>query len=86
MPMPVEHNIHHHDVLCPYWRFRCLRYLIRNADWRGRYAGGDLLFNSFTVWPQLAGASCIDNKVMLTGGILVGAAGTLLTISDVMRQ
>ncbi len=32
------------------------------------------------MWPQPCGGFLYDNKVMLTGGILVGAAGTLLTI------
>src|SRR4030095_9583856 len=47
--------------------------------------GGDMpvvisLLNSFTGVAAACGGFLYDNKVMLTGGILVGAAGTLLTI------
>ncbi len=38
------------------------------------------LLNSFTGVAAATGGFLYDNKVMLTGGILVGAAGTLLTI------
>jgi H+-translocating NAD(P) transhydrogenase subunit beta len=38
------------------------------------------LLNSFTGVSAACGGFLYDNKVMLTGGILVGAAGTLLTI------
>lgn len=38
------------------------------------------LLNSFTGVAAASGGFLYDNKVMLTGGILVGAAGTLLTI------
>jgi NAD(P) transhydrogenase subunit beta len=38
------------------------------------------LLNSFTGVAAACGGFLYDNKVMLTGGILVGAAGTLLTI------
>lgn len=38
------------------------------------------LLNSFTGVAAACGGFMYDNKVMLTGGILVGAAGTLLTI------
>ena len=38
------------------------------------------LFNSFTGVAAACGGFLYDNKLMLTGGILVGAAGTLLTI------
>ncbi|MDR2206575.1 MAG: NAD(P)(+) transhydrogenase (Re/Si-specific) subunit beta [Flavobacteriaceae bacterium] len=38
------------------------------------------LLNSFTGVAAACGGFIYDNKVMLTGGILVGAAGTLLTI------
>lgn len=38
------------------------------------------LLNSFTGVAAATGGFMYDNKVMLTGGILVGAAGTLLTI------
>lgn len=38
------------------------------------------LLNSFTGVAAACGGLLYDNKVMLTGGILVGAAGTLLTI------
>lgn len=38
------------------------------------------LLNSFTGVAAALGGFLYDNKVMLTGGILVGAAGTLLTI------
>jgi H+-translocating NAD(P) transhydrogenase subunit beta len=38
------------------------------------------LLNSFTGLAAAAGGFLYDNKVMLTGGILVGSAGTLLTI------
>ena len=38
------------------------------------------LLNSFTGVAVACGGFLYDNKVMLTGGILVGAAGTLLTI------
>jgi H+-translocating NAD(P) transhydrogenase subunit beta len=38
------------------------------------------LFNSFTGVAAACGGFLYGNKVMLTGGILVGAAGTLLTI------
>ena len=38
------------------------------------------LLNSFTGIAAASGGFLYDNKVMLTGGILVGAAGTLLTI------
>ena len=38
------------------------------------------LLNSFTGVAAACGGFLFDNKVMLTGGILVGAAGTLLTI------
>lgn len=38
------------------------------------------LLNSFTGIAAACGGFLYDNKVMLTGGILVGAAGTLLTI------
>lgn len=38
------------------------------------------LLNSFTGIAASCGGFLYDNKVMLTGGILVGAAGTLLTI------
>src|SRR5688500_8041846 len=38
------------------------------------------LLNSFTGVAAAMGGFLYDNKVMLTGGILVGAAGTLLTI------
>ncbi|MEO6583686.1 MAG: NAD(P)(+) transhydrogenase (Re/Si-specific) subunit beta [Ferruginibacter sp.] len=38
------------------------------------------LLNSFTGVAAASGGFIYDNKVMLTGGILVGAAGTLLTI------
>ncbi|MGZ3850625.1 MAG: NAD(P)(+) transhydrogenase (Re/Si-specific) subunit beta [Flavisolibacter sp.] len=38
------------------------------------------LLNSFTGVAAAGGGFLYDNKVMLTGGILVGAAGTLLTI------
>lgn len=38
------------------------------------------LLNSFTGVAAAFGGFLYDNKVMLTGGILVGAAGTLLTI------
>lgn len=38
------------------------------------------LLNSFTGVAAASGGFMYDNKVMLTGGILVGAAGTLLTI------
>jgi NAD(P) transhydrogenase subunit beta len=38
------------------------------------------LLNSFTGIAAACGGFLYDNKVMLTGGILVGAAGTLLTV------
>lgn len=38
------------------------------------------LLNSFTGVAAAIGGFLYDNKVMLTGGILVGAAGTLLTV------
>lgn len=38
------------------------------------------LLNSFTGVAAASGGFLYDNKVMMTGGILVGAAGTLLTI------
>jgi len=38
------------------------------------------VLNSFTGVAAACGGFLYDNKVMLTGGILVGAAGTLLTI------
>ncbi len=38
------------------------------------------LLNSFTGVAAACGGFIYDNKVMLTGGILVGAAGTLLTV------
>ena len=38
------------------------------------------LLNSFTGVAAACGGFLYDNKVMLTGGILVGAAGTLLTM------
>jgi H+-translocating NAD(P) transhydrogenase subunit beta len=38
------------------------------------------LLNSFTGMAAACGGFLYDNKAMLTGGILVGAAGTLLTI------
>jgi NAD(P) transhydrogenase subunit beta len=38
------------------------------------------LLNSFTGVDAACGGFLYDNKVMLTGGILVGAAGTLLTV------
>lgn len=38
------------------------------------------LLNSFTGLAAMFGGFLYDNKVMLTGGILVGSAGTLLTI------
>src|SRR3546814_20556753 len=38
------------------------------------------LFNSFTGVAAAFGGFLYDNQVMLTGGILVGSAGTLLTI------
>ena len=38
------------------------------------------ILNSFTGVAAACGGFLYDNKVMLTGGILVGAAGTLLTI------
>src|SRR5207237_2800487 len=38
------------------------------------------LLNSFTGVAAACGGFLYDNEVMLTGGILVGAAGTLLTI------
>jgi NAD(P) transhydrogenase subunit beta len=38
------------------------------------------LLNSFTGVAAALGGFLYDNKVMLTGGILVGAAGTLLTV------
>src|SRR5690606_27568648 len=38
------------------------------------------LLNSFTGVASACGSFLYDNKAMLTGGILVGAAGTLLTI------
>jgi len=38
------------------------------------------LLNSFTGLAAAFGGFLYDNKVMLTGGILVGSAGTLLTI------
>jgi NAD(P) transhydrogenase subunit beta len=38
------------------------------------------LLNSFTGVAAACGGFLYDNKVMLTGGVLVGAAGTLLTI------
>src|SRR5688500_7299780 len=38
------------------------------------------LLNSFTGVAAAMGGFLYDNKAMLTGGILVGAAGTLLTI------
>jgi NAD(P) transhydrogenase subunit beta len=38
------------------------------------------LLNSFTGLAAATGGFLYDNKVMLTGGILVGSAGTLLTI------
>jgi len=38
------------------------------------------LLNSFTGVAAASGGFLYDNKAMLTGGILVGAAGTLLTI------
>jgi NAD(P) transhydrogenase subunit beta len=38
------------------------------------------LLNSFTGVAAACGGFLYDNKVMMTGGILVGAAGTLLTI------
>jgi NAD(P) transhydrogenase subunit beta len=38
------------------------------------------LLNSFTGVAAACGGFLYDNKVMLTGGILVGAAGTLLTV------
>lgn len=38
------------------------------------------LLNSFTGVAAASGGFMYDNKVMLTGGILVGAAGTLLTL------
>src|SRR5450432_2686904 len=38
------------------------------------------LLNSFTGVAAACGGFLYNNKVMLTGGILVGAAGTLLTI------
>ncbi len=38
------------------------------------------MLNSFTGVAAACGGFLYDNKVMLTGGILVGAAGTLLTI------
>ena len=41
---------------------------------------GISLLNSFTGVAAACGGFLYDNKVMLTGGILVGAAGTLLTI------
>ena len=50
-----------------------------------RSGGADMpvvisLLNSFTGVAAACGGFLYDNKVMLTGGILVGAAGTLLTI------
>src|SRR4029078_5824833 len=47
--------------------------------------GGDMpvvisMLNSFTGVAAACGGFLYNNKVMLTGGILVGAAGTLLTI------
>src|SRR5947209_9036434 len=38
------------------------------------------ILNSFTGVAAACGGFLYDNKVLLTGGILVGAAGTLLTI------
>jgi NAD(P) transhydrogenase subunit beta len=38
------------------------------------------LLNSFTGLAAAFGGFLYDNKVMLTGGILVGSAGTLLTL------
>src|SRR5204862_2423892 len=38
------------------------------------------ILNSFTGVAAACGGFLYNNKVMLTGGILVGAAGTLLTI------
>src|SRR4029079_15989638 len=39
------------------------------------------LLNSFTGLAAAFGGFSYDNKVMLTGGILVGSAGTLLTLA-----
>jgi NAD(P) transhydrogenase subunit beta len=41
------------------------------------------LLNSFTGVAAACGGFLYDNKVMLTGGILVGAAGTLAYHPDV---
>ena len=41
------------------------------------------LLNSFTGVAAACGGFLYDNKLMLTGGILVGAAGTLLTMHHV---
>ncbi len=38
------------------------------------------ILNSFTGVAAACGGFLYDNKAMLTGGILVGAAGTLLTV------
>ena len=38
------------------------------------------LLNSFTGVAAAFGGFLYDNQVMLTGGILVGSAGTILTI------
>jgi len=46
----------------------------------GRYACCNFLTQFFHWCAAACGGFLYDNKVMLTGGILVGAAGTLLTI------
>ena len=54
--------------------------VLRFSHRRSRYAGSNFFINSFTGVAAACGGFLYDNKVMLTGGILVGAAGTLLTI------
>ena len=46
----------------------------------GRYACCDLLLNSFTGVAAAMGGFLYNNQAMLTGGILVGSAGTILTV------
>jgi H+-translocating NAD(P) transhydrogenase subunit beta len=70
-----------------YWYFHLLLLLalLYGVSFVMPIGGADMpvvisLLNSFTGVAAACGGFLYDNQVMLTGGILVGAAGTLLTI------
>lgn len=70
-----------------YWLFYCIAAasLVYGVLFVLPIGGADMpvvisLLNSFTGVAAACGGFLYDNQVMLTGGILVGAAGTLLTI------